>query len=267
LQTVVRHFLRQLTAMLDKHIDEMRDLEDHYWWFVARRRLAVGLLDDARLSSPTILDGGFGAGALLAELGRRGRAYGADISESAIRAALGRGLSGIVRCDIHQPPFRSEVFDVVTLCDVLEHLDDDRQAVSEAARILKPGGVLIVTLPALGLLWGSHDEALGHRRRYGARQARQMAETAGLRVEKLSFGLFLLFPVALVVRLLQRLTTKLRRKPPETGIIPVPRFLNTLLICLMDVENAIIRRVNLPVGVSLVMVARKPGGEEAGERS
>ncbi|MBM3477560.1 MAG: class I SAM-dependent methyltransferase [Armatimonadetes bacterium] len=246
--------------MLDKHIDEMRDLEDRYWWFVARRRLAVGLLDDARLDSPTMLDAGCGAGALLAELATRGRAYGADVSLSAIRTTQERGLDRLAQCDIQQAAFGSEVFDAIMLCDVLEHVEDDRRAVAEAGRMLKPGGVLVVTLPALDLLWSTHDEALGHRRRYGAKRLREMLQAGGLRVERLSYGLFFLFPLALIARLVQRLTTRLRRHPPETGIVRVPRPVNRALVGLMDIENALIRKVSLPIGVSLVAVARKVKG-------
>jgi len=245
--------------MLRRHIEEMRELEDHYWWFVARRRLALGLLDDLGMETPTVLDGGCGAGALLAELAARGQAYGADLSAEAILTTRERGLQRLVQCDVQRAAFRSGAFDAVVLCDVLEHVDDDRLAVEEAARLLRPGGALILTLPALGLLWSSHDEALGHRRRYGRRGARRLVESAGLRVEKLSFGLSALFPLALVVRLLQRATTRLRRAPPETGIIRVPAMANRALIALMDVENAVMRRVALPIGVSLAIVARKPG--------
>jgi SAM-dependent methyltransferase len=254
-------FFEAEPAMLDKHISEMRELEDHYWWFVARRRLAVGLLDDARLDSPTVLDGGCGAGALLAELAARGKAYGADVSLSAIRTTRERGLGRLVQCDMQQAAFRAEAFDAVMLCDVLEHVAEDRQAIGEAARMLKPGGVLVVTLPALDVLWSAHDEALGHRRRYGARRTREMLEAAGLRVERLSCGLFFLFPIALIARFVQRLTTGLRRRPPETGIVRVPRVVNRVLVGLMDLENRLIRKVSLPIGVSLVAVARKaPGG-------
>jgi len=244
--------------MLDRHLNEMRDLEDHYWWFVARRRLALGLLDDVHLEAPRLLDGGCGSGALLAELAQRGRAFGADISASALDLTRGRGLPNLVQADLQRLPFSPEAFDAVLLCDVLEHVADDRQAVREAGRVLRPGGLLVGTLPALRLLWSSHDEALGHRRRYARRETRELVEAAGLRIERLSFGLFFLFPVALVARLLQRLTAGARAHPPRTGIIAVPRFLNWLLIRLMDLENAIIRRVNLPLGVSLVLVARKP---------
>jgi SAM-dependent methyltransferase len=245
--------------MLDEHISEMRELEDHYWWFVARRRLAIALLDDARLASPRILDGGCGTGALLAELAHRGKAYGADVAASAIEATRDRGLSGLVQCDIQQAPFVPAAFDAILVCDVLEHVEDDHQAVSEAARLLKPGGLLIIALPALRVLWSAHDEALGHWRRYAAREVRRMVEAAGLRVAKLSYGLFFLFPLALVARLVQRLLRRLRREAPQTGNVRVPGFVNRALIKLMDLENALIRRVNLPIGVSLVLVARKPG--------
>lgn len=248
--------------MRPEHLLEMRDLEDHYWWFIARRRLALSLLDQAALPAQTILDGGCGAGALLAELATRGKAYGADISESAIRITRTRGLHNLVQCDIQRAAFASETFDAILLCDVLEHVPDDNQAIAEAARMLKPGGLLIMTLPALGLLWSSHDEALGHLRRYGKRGVRRMIESMGLRVKKVSFGLSFLFPVAVVVRLVQRLTTFLGRRKPETGIIRVPPFVNELLVRLMDLENAVIKRFNLPIGVSLVVVAEKKRRED-----
>lgn len=244
--------------MREAHLAEMRDLEDHYWWFVARRRLAVALLDDASTDHGRLLDAGCGAGALLAELAARGQAIGIDVAAPAIAITHGRGPYVLVQADARSLPFRADAFDAVMLCDVLEHIDDDSRALTEAVRVLKPGGVAIVTLPALQLLWSNHDEALGHHRRYHPAEARRMLETAGLHVERISFGLFFVFALALVLRPLQRLVTRWRKRPPETGIIRVPAFVNRLLIKLMDVENALIRRANLPIGISLVAVGRKP---------
>jgi SAM-dependent methyltransferase len=247
--------------MLDGHVAEMRELEDHYWWFVARRRIALALLDQRWSGAGRLLDGGFGAGALLAELARRGPAFGVDASASAVALTQERGLSRLVRGDVQALPFRSESFGAVTLCDVLEHVDDDRAAVLEAVRVLKPGGLLILTLPALKILWSAHDEALAHRRRYDPQGVRQMLEAAGLHVERLSYGLCFLFPVALALRSLQRLFRRRDAGPPRTGIIRVPVWVNRLLIALMDVENALLARANLPVGVSIVAVARRPTGQ------
>ncbi len=248
--------------MREAHLSEMRDLEDHYWWFIARRKLAVALLDDLARNHGRLLDAGCGAGALLAELAARGRAVGVDVAAPAIAITRRRGPHALAQADARDLPFRADVFDAVMLCDVLEHIDDDRRALLEAARVLKPDGVVIITLPALHLLWSNHDEALGHYRRYHSRDLRRMLQAAGLSVERISFGLFFLFPTALVLRPLQRLFTRRREQPPETGIIPVPAFLNRLLIRLMDLENALIRRVNLPIGISLVAVGRKPSVTE-----
>ena len=247
--------------MRKTHLTEMRELEDGYWWFIARRRLAVSLLDDAGLKNARLLDAGCGAGALLAELAARGRAVGVDISAPAIAITAERGLETLVQADVQQLPFGAGAFDAVTLCDVLEHVENDQQAVREAGRVLKPGGAVIITLPALNVLWSNHDEALGHHRRYHPGRTADMLRQAGLDVEKLSFGLFFLFPIALALRPIQRLLSRRQSQPPETGIIRVPAFLNRFLTGLMNVENALIRRLNLPMGISLVAVGRKPVGQ------
>jgi SAM-dependent methyltransferase len=244
--------------MLDAHLAEMRELEDHYWWFIGRRRIALALLDDAHLDQARLLDGGCGAGALLAALAERGWAAGVDVSASAIAITRDRGLGRLTQADVEALPFAGGSFDAVMLCDVLEHVPDDQRALDEAARVLRPGGITVLTLPALGFLWGTHDEALGHYRRYHPRRVRQMVAQAGLRLERLSFGLSLLFPVAVVLRFVQRSLHRRRGGPPQTGIIRVPRWVNRLLVVLMDLENALIRRANLPIGVSLVAVARRP---------
>jgi SAM-dependent methyltransferase len=235
----------------------MRELEDHYWWFIARRRVALALLDDAHLANPRLLDAGCGAGALLAELSARGRAVGIDFAASAIAITRDRGLGGLLHADLQHLPIAAQAFDAVMLCDVLEHVPDDEQALREAARVLKPGGIAVITLPALAYLWSTHDEALGHHRRYHPSRVRRIIADAGLTVERMSFGLFFLFPIAVVLRALQRLVHRRRGGPPETGIIRVPAFLNRLLVRLMDLENALLRRLNLPIGVSLVVVAQK----------
>ncbi|HJN91456.1 MAG TPA: class I SAM-dependent methyltransferase, partial [Dehalococcoidia bacterium] len=151
--------------MLDTQIHEMRELEDHYWWFVARRRIALALLDDAGLADPRMLDCGVGAGALLQKLGSRGTAFGIDIAQVAIDVCRGRGLERLVRSDVTDAPFRAESFDAAMLLDVLEHVEDDQAALDETVRLLRPGGVLVIAVPALKILWGVHDEALGHHRR------------------------------------------------------------------------------------------------------
>ena len=153
-------------------------------------------------------------------------------------------------------PAQSESVDVITALDLLEHIPDDAAAVAEMARVLRPGGILLVMVPALPFLWSEHDEALDHLRRYRARQLREILEGAGLKVERLSPLITLLLAPIGALRLLQRI---LRRKNahPETAFIVPPALVNVLLTWLLWLESRWAVRWNLPVGVSLMGVARK----------
>jgi hypothetical protein len=138
----------------------------------------------------------------------------------------------------------------------LEHIPDDAAAAVEFARALRPGGLLLVTAPALPWLWSEHDEALAHLRRYRAVQLRRVLESAGFKIERLSPVItLLLIPIA-ALRLLQRLLPR-RNARPETAFIVPPVPINLLLIGLLWLENRWALRWNLPMGVSLMAVARK----------
>jgi SAM-dependent methyltransferase len=250
--------------MRETDLKQLRDLEDRYWWFVARRRLALALLDREGLTDARLLDCGCGGGALLAALSERGWEVGVDVAAAALALTRDRGLSRLVQSDAQAIALRSDTFDAATLCDVLEHVEDDDGALREVVRVLKPGGIVIASFPALGALWSGHDEALGHYRRYSGRRVRGMMREAGLCVERLSYGLFFLLPLALVLRPLQRLVQWMGGRQPRTGIIAVPEWANRCLLWLMDRENALIRRISLPIGVSIVVAARKanPDGSD-----
>jgi len=239
---------------------EMRELEDHYWWFVSRRRTVLRLLDRLRLGPfAELLDAGCGTGALLVELNRRGHAHGADVSREALRLTSARGAKRLVCSDIARLAFQDESFHAVLSADVLEHVEEDQQALAELRRVTKVGGHIVVTVPALDLLWGPHDEALHHRRRYSPQQLRALAHGAGLEVKMLGFGLFLLFPLALLLRSWQRLSHRLRPRAPTTGIVALPPWANAFASWVMAQEERLVGRVPLPWGVSLVAVLRRPG--------
>jgi len=246
--------------MRPEELLEMRELEDHYWWFVSRRRTVLRLLDRLDLGPyAELLDGGCGTGALLVELGSRGHAHGADVSRDALRLTAQRGAGRLVCSDLQQLAFRDGSFHVLLSADVLEHVEDDQRALAELGRVAKVGGHIIITVPALDILWGPHDEALRHRRRYSPRRLRALARGAGLEVKVLSYGLVLLFPLALLLRSAQRLSHRLRPRAPTTGIVALPPWANRLASWLMAQEERLVGRVPLPWGVSLVAVLRKPG--------
>ena len=146
--------------------------------------------------------------------------------------------------------------DVVVALDVLEHLDDDRRALGEILRVLRPGGVLLTTVPAYPFLWSSHDEALGHRRRYRRAELRERVSSAGFEVMLCSYVMGSILPVAIAVRLVERLWR--RPGPAESGYLLLPRPLNDLLAHVVGLGGYLVHFMVLPFGLSIVAVARKP---------
>jgi SAM-dependent methyltransferase len=239
--------------------ERMYALEDWYWWFVARREAAAQFIrDHAPPERPLrVLDAGCGTGGMLELFARwpDAEATGVDLSADALRFSHGRGHRRLVGADLMLLPFRTASFDVVSALDVIEHVPDDGRAVQEISRVLRPGGILVASVPAYQFLWGPHDEALHHHRRYTSGQFRRVLEQSGLRVEKQTYLLSALFPVAAAMRL----ATRNRKHDGNGAALPkVPGLVNQSLIGLQAAELALARRVPLPFGLSVVAVARKP---------
>jgi len=234
-------------------------LEGDYWWFVGRRDLALRLLERnlPRRSSPApVLDLGCGTGAVLSELEARRGTVGLDFSARALAFCRQRGLPRLVQGDGARLPFTANGFDGIVGLDIFEHIEDDTAALSEAFRVLNPGGVLILSVPAYGFLWGPHDVALHHFRRYTRREVHQALTAAGFTVERCSHAVFVLFPVVVVARWLER-----RRRGPARASLPsIPDWMNRALIALQRAEGKVVWKwgFNLPWGSSVVSVGRKP---------
>jgi SAM-dependent methyltransferase len=234
----------------------MFETEGRYWWFVSRRRLARRLLAESGPAG-TVLDLGCGTGALLDEMS--GQAIGLDFSPLALQFCRERGLAGLVQGDAQKLPFRDASLAAVVSLDTLEHVPDDRAALAEIARCLAPGGALVLNVPAYRWLWGPHDVALMHCRRYTKGEIVGRVREAGLDVEQASYSVFLLFPVVVALRGID----KLRQGEAEVRLPRVPTWLNSLLVALMDAEAAVLRAIGLPWGSSVVLVARKPRSRSA----
>jgi ubiquinone/menaquinone biosynthesis C-methylase UbiE len=235
----------------------MYPLVDWYWWVVARRTAAVQFLKDhAPEERPLrILDAGCGTGGLLDVLAQwpDAEVTGVDFAPEALSFCRQRGHHRLVGSDLTVLPFRSESFDVVTALDVLEHVPNDARALDEIFRVLRPGGILVASVPAYQFLWGPHDEALHHCRRYTAPQFAEVVHRSGLRVEKETYLLSALFPVAAVMRL----ATK-RRSHGSAGLPQVGPVLNRALLGIQNAELAVARKASLPFGLTVLAVARKP---------
>ncbi len=234
--------------------------EERHWWFLGRRKVILSLVDRfyRSRSNLVILDIGSGAGGTLRELERYGSAVGVDISSRAVDYCRNRGCRRLVRVGERNLPFAPGVFDLIVALDVIEHIEDDRAALGDYRRLLKPGGRLLLTVPAYQWLWSWHDQVNHHRRRYTALSLRAALREAGLIPERLSYYcFFLFFPVALV-RILEKFLARLighRREDLAFRVPPGP--VNGLLTNLFAAERHWLRRWGFPFGSSLLVVARK----------
>lgn len=231
----------------------MATAERDHWWFRGRRAFIERALRTIDLpASARILDAGCGSGGNLALLARFGTAYGFehDPEARAIAAAqrIGVVAPGSLPDDL---PFGDTRFDAIGLFDVLEHLPQPVEALRALAARLAPGAALLLTVPAIPWLWGPHDEIHRHYRRYTADSLREHLAAAGLRVERLTYMNALLLPLAIAQRVKERLFGY-----RVESFMPPP-LVNRLLYRVWMLEQHWIPQRRLPIGLSLLAVARR----------
>lgn len=236
--------------------------EDLHFWFRSLRRNAAWLLDRAGAGATggTVVDAGAGTGRDLEWLGRYGRVIGVELNQSGVAVArrLGRPM---LRATVTALPVPDASVDLVTSFDVIYCLEDgdERTALAEMFRVLKPGGLALVNAAALDLLHGSHSTLTHEVRRYTRVRLTERLTSAGFGIERLTYTNMLTFPPTLAVRLLDRITGRAGRASEAELRVP-PRALNALLDAVLKVEHRLVRRFDLPIGTSLLCLARKPGG-------
>ena len=242
--------------MYEHEYDAMYRLESSYWWYVARRALAVELLEDeiGVRNSVRVLDVGCGTGANAIAFAPLASTIGIDASMDALHFCQSRGLESVVLSPVEELPFACGAFDIVTALDVLEHTDDDLHSLREIHRVTRTGGLALITVPAYGFLWSEHDEALKHRRRYTAHELRNKLVVTGFEVVRTSYFISTLFFPILALRIWQVLRKESTR--PRTSIYVLPEWINTSLVGLLGLERKLFQRINLPFGVSIVALAR-----------
>jgi len=239
----------------------MFEAEERQWWYAGMRSIALalldGALDGAAASGRRFLDAGCGTGNNLLHLEERGRAVGIDLSEDALRFCRTRGVAA-VRGSVLELPFGGGAFDGVTSFDVIYHqwVKDDRAAVAEMARVLKPGGLLLVRVPAFKVLWGAHDEVVHSRHRYTRGELVALFDACGLQVLRTTYCNFFLFPLLVARRTLDRATG---RHGSDVQFLPAP--LERAFRGLLEIEARLVRLLPLPFGTSVVVLGRKPGGD------
>lgn len=240
--------------------EEMYWLEDAYWWHVAKRNLVKSLvrehLEDR--SNRVFVDVGCGTGRLIAEVKSWGRwraIIGIDGSTAALGFCQKRGRASFVQTDFEAGlPVDSEAVDLVTSLDVVEHIENDEELLAEFYRVLRPNGLVIITVPAYKKLWTYWDDVLGHKRRYEKKVLERKLRKAGFRIEKISYFYSYLLPLALFVRSIKSCSDEWKK---NSDFVRVPTLVNQVLLGLARMELELLKRVGLPAGLSLVCVGRK----------
>ncbi|MCW3023105.1 MAG: hypothetical protein JWR30_2427 [Conexibacter sp.] len=247
--------------MTPDELQTMLSSDERHWWYRGRRRVLRAQLDRLPLApGARLLDAGCGSGRTLDELVRYGRVSGIDLSPQAVAAAQRRGHQDVRVGRVEQLPFADGTFDVVTCLDVIEHTPDDRASLAELRRVVRPGGLLLATVPAYQGLWSWHDEVNLHFRRYDSASLRAAAREAGWEVVgDTHFNSLLLAPAAAV-----RLAQRRRRRHAHSDLDLTPPRLNGLLELPLRLEARLVAAgTRLPAGLSLLAVLRRSAVHEA----
>jgi SAM-dependent methyltransferase len=233
--------------------------EATHFWFRGFRQFLAPVIQDLSHGRRDlrIIDCGCGTGHNIHFLQPYGSVVGFDLHEGGVAMSHASGAV-VVRGDIARAPFASGMFDIATSFDVMQCIEPDAAAVREMARLVRPGGAVVVTMAALELLRGDHSVSWQEVRRYTPAMARALFIQAGLRVERVSFLFGSLFPLMLTVRLGQRLLRPFRSYRPDTDIAVPSAPVNGLLTAVVTAEARLARHVSLPVGSSLLVVGKKP---------
>jgi SAM-dependent methyltransferase len=230
--------------------------EDRHWWYRGRRTVLDVVIAELGLPHPArILDAGCGSGRNMVDLAHRGAVTGIELSPTSVAVARGRDAGEVVEGSVLEMPFSDASFDLAVSLDVIEHLEDDLAALRELRRTVAPGGALLVTVPAYNWLWSGHDEINHHHRRYTRRSLQRVAEQAGWQQVRTTYFNSLLLPVAIVLRILDRINTKTTESSLDLWVPPEP--LNWVLERPLALEAALIKRGGrIPAGLSLLGVFR-----------
>ncbi len=230
--------------------------EDRHWWYRGRRRVleraiaALGLPAHAR-----ILDAGCGSGRNMVDLAHHGTVTGVELSGASVALARERAAGEVLEGSVMDMPFDDATFELAVSLDVIEHLQDDVGALHELRRVTKPGGALLVTVPAYQWLWSGHDEINHHHRRYNSRTLLAAARSAGWQPQSSTHFNSLLLPAAIALRALERFKPSATKSSLDLWIPPTP--LNWALTQPLNLEAAVIGRGgSIPAGLSLLAVFR-----------
>lgn len=240
----------------------MAAVEDRHWWYGGMRAIAAALLDEVYTGQAKlrVLDAGCGTGANVRFLQRYGQVYGIDLAAEALELAGPCVPGQLARASVLQLPFASQSFDLVSSFEVLYHraVPDERIALRETRRVLRPGGRLLIRLPAFEFLRGKHDRAVHGRRRYTAHELTTLLTESGFVCERISYVNSLLVPLPLAQRLIERSFPALEQS--ESDLELPPALINEAMRWPLAAEAAwLAHGKSFAFGLSVICRARIEG--------
>lgn len=245
-----------LNETSEEQFQKHHEMANTHWWFAGLRELVIHFIGKRQRRNLNILDAGCGVGHMLQYLATYGNGYGLEFSSEAIKFCQIRNLKNIVQASVDKIPLKGNFFDAVVCLDVLYHLGvrNDLEALLEFHRILKKDGLLVINVPAYNFLKSGHDVVAQTRYRYTKEELRRKVNHAGFKIIRITYRNSLLFPLALVIRIFTKL---LSRSEHQSDLRALPPYLNKILYKILHLENRVIYRMNLPVGLSVFCVAYK----------
>jgi len=226
--------------------------EDSHWWFLGRRSIIAKILDDLPLPrNAKIMEIGCGTGGNLSLLSRYGEVHGVELDNFARNYALQRNIAPVISGSLPDDiPYPDNFFDLIVLLDVLEHVEEDERSLVELYKKQKPGGYLLLTVPAFPSLWSAHDESHHHKRRYTIRTLGPIVVKANYNIIYHSYMNTILFPIIAGLRLI-------KRTHGGDDLFMPPKVINNLLYNLFSAERHFLNILSLPFGTSLLILARR----------
>ena len=244
---------------------ELKAQQSIHWWFVGKKEI---VLDFARVHANlkedcknTILDVGCGMGLMIECLQKYGQVFGVDMEPDAVcycnECMLSQGFNAKVLEGAlpDRIPFPDQTFDYIFALDVLEHIREDNEALKKLFSLLRPGGWLVLTVPALMSMWSYNDELNHHFRRYEKEELIFKTEQAGFQVEKCSYYNCFLFAPAWFVRKVKNI---FRIRTSDVYGKAKKSFINSLLSTIFISEKYCLRKNSFPIGVSLITACQRP---------
>lgn len=238
---------------------KMGDFEKHYWWHKGKKELVKQLYLKYFNGQKDleILEIGCGTGEILSLLKQWGNTTGLDVSQEALDYCKTHGFQNLILEDINSLDLNQHEskYDLILALDVLEHIQEDVTAMKQVYKMLKPGGMFFVTVPAYKFLWSNHDEALHHKRRYHSVEIKLKLKDVGFKILKHSHFVFTVFFPISFIKFMENFVNK--KAYAKTHYVPVPKFLNDLFTKILYLEAKLIKYLYLPLGTTIVVVAKK----------